>query len=506
MPTKPALTVALASRNEIPMLMVTILSALEAMKAAGIDGEVLVVENSDDAYFRAAKDCMAGVLKDGRVRLIRQPEVSLALAIDQAHREAAGEFVFYTDAHTLIGHDTLLPLLEFHRKRYRSPERIAFVHAPIQWAHRSSSTRRTHFSLSRTKLGEWAPHTLETQRVPWKGMPYMIRKDVYEAIGGMGCCAEHRLGWGVLRYLGIKPWLLGYENWAIPNGVVYHFGEWPVSAREFTKYRTYSKNGKGRAGVAYAVAAYVLGGEDFLRQEWEPAAMSRFMPNLDWAIAEAKRIGGQEREWILANQTISLQDLLANPPWPDDAPATDTEAALRAASPTITDAYCQLNRQLHESPDVKYGYNGAAQAGRVKELAKRHRCASILDYGAGKQTLGKALREMGCKDVRDFDPAIPAISAPPAPADLVVCSDVLEHVEPELVNNVLDDLHRLANKVCFARICTVPCISKTLPDGSDPHRSVHEPEWWMERLQQRFSSVRPIPETDERYFAVYLVK
>ena len=320
----------------------------------------------------------------------------------------------------------------------------------------------------------------------------------------MGCCAEHKLGWGVLRYLGMKPWLLGRENWIVPSGVVYHFGEWPEAARELVKYRTYSKSGESRAGVAYAVAAYVMGGEEFLRQEWEPAKMSRFMPSLEWAIAEAKRIGEQDRQWILANQIISLQDLLANPPWAKSKPATDMESFDKPSSPTITEEYRQLNQQLHETPGVKYGYNGAAQAETVKALAKQYRCASILDYGAGKRTLSAALKQMGCKDVRDYDPAIPEIAAPPRPADCVVCSDVLEHVEPELVDNVLDDLKRLTRKVAFVRICTVPCTSKALPDGSDPHRSVHDADWWHERISQRFASVIHNIEPDERYVRMIL--
>jgi hypothetical protein len=341
-------------------------------------------------------------------------------------------------------------------------------------------------------------------KIPWKGMPYMIRKSVYEAIGGLGCCAEHRLGWGVLRYLGMKPWLLGYSNWIVPSGVVYHFGEWPESARELAKYRTYSKSGENRAGTAYAVAAYVLGGEEFLRQEWNPAKMSRFLPDLESAVAEAKRIGGKDREWILANQKVSLQDLLANPPWSADHPATDTESFDRPSNPTITEAYRNLNRQLHETPDVLYGYNGAAQAEAVKATAKRYRCTSILDYGAGKRTLSAALRKIGCKDVRDYDPAIPAIAARPEPADCVVCSDVLEHVEPEMVDNVLDDLKRLTRKVAFVRICTVHCTAKQLPDGSDPHRSVHDPAWWLERISSRFRNVNAVVEEDDRYFRMIL--
>ena len=127
------LTIALASRNEVPMLLVTVLSAIEQMKADGIDGEVLIVENSDPEYHKAAMDSLAGVIKTGNVRVVREERPSLAVSIDRAHREADGKYVFYTDAHTLIGHGTLGELI----KSINNHPKAAFVHAPIQWAHRS---------------------------------------------------------------------------------------------------------------------------------------------------------------------------------------------------------------------------------------------------------------------------------------------------------------------------------------------------------------------------------
>ena len=495
----PEITVALASRNETHMLLVTVLSAVEAMKAACVDGEVFVVDNSDATEWAAVQDILAGQVKSKSVRLVHEPKISLAVAIDRAHREARGKYVFYTDAHTLIGANTIESLLSFPHWN----DNVAFVHAPIQWAHRSDTTKRTHFGLHNTKLGDWAAGPVSRmQKIPWKGMPYMIRKDVYKAIGGMGCCAEHALGWGVLRYIGMKPWLLGYENWAIPDGVVYHFGEWPQSVRSLIKYRTYKKSGKQRAGIAYAVAAYVLGGEKFLREQYGPARLSRFCGGLEDAVSKAKEIGAKERKWILAHQKISLQALLAHPPWEHSKP--DVGTPVQPSEPTITEEYRMLNAELHKDTSVQYGYNGAAQAPRVKELAKRHRCASILDYGAGKQTLSGALRSMGCNDVRDYDPAIPGLSEPPERADLVVCSDVLEHIEPDKLSATLKHLRDTTGKLLFARVCTVPCTSKTLPDGSDPHRSVHDRAWWVDELQVQFELLKSLEESDDRYFSVLL--
>lgn len=167
------------------MLCVTVLSAVEAIKESGVKGEVVVVENSDEDVHLAAMDCLAGQIKEGMVRVVRLQNPSIAKAIHLAHEEAKGKFIFYTDAHTLIGHGTIPALMAFHQEHLGEP--IGFVHAPIQWAHRSSATKRTHLNVSRTPLGEWAGATPieKPSLIPWKGMPYMIRKSVWSDIRGL---------------------------------------------------------------------------------------------------------------------------------------------------------------------------------------------------------------------------------------------------------------------------------------------------------------------------------
>ena len=66
-----------------------------------------------------------------------------------------------------------------------------------------------------------------------------------------------------------------------------------------------------------------------------------------------------------------------------------------------------------------------------------------LDYGAA--SLGKTLEEIFKRPLKihHYDPAMPEWSEPPAPCNFVACIDVLEHIEPDLLDNVLDDLKRV---------------------------------------------------------------
>ncbi len=83
------------------------------------------------------------------------------------------------------------------------------------------------------------------------------------------------------------------------------------------------------------------------------------------------------------------------------------------------------------------------------------------------------------------DPCIPEYADPPPPCDLVYCGDVLEHVEPDCLNAVLNDLRRLTLKAVLLVICTGPA-AKTLQDGRNAHLIQEGPRWWLDALDERW--------------------
>jgi hypothetical protein len=145
----------------------------------------------------------------------------------------------------------------------------------------------------------------------------------------------------------------------------------------------------------------------------------------------------------------------------------------------ISAEYAKLNSALHEV-DADYGTSSNRWIDHVRMLAQVFGCASILDYGAGKGLLSKAIPL-----VRNYDPAIDDWSGEPEPADLVVCTDVLEHVEPEHLHEVLDHLAELTCKVIFLSVATRPA-KKKLADGRNAHLIVEEAEWWIPQIMERF--------------------
>ncbi len=149
----------------------------------------------------------------------------------------------------------------------------------------------------------------------------------------------------------------------------------------------------------------------------------------------------------------------------------------------ISEAYRKLNAELHASNDL-YGVSGAKYAQQIRALAISIQTEDVLDYGCGKSTLANNLPYK----IKQYDPAVPKYSKLPAPADLVVCTDVLEHVEPDLLGDVLDHLQGLVKRKGFFIIST-RAAKKTLADGRNAHLIVESPKWWLSALWDKFKIV-----------------
>jgi hypothetical protein len=164
---------------------------------------------------------------------------------------------------------------------------------------------------------------------------------------------------------------------------------------------------------------------------------------------------------------------------------TSDENLVAVARPELISAgYRELNAQLHET-NLAYGVGGGKHAPTVIKLAESIKTRSVLDYGCGKGYLAKAIPW----PIWEYDPAIPGKEEPPRPADLVVATDVLEHIEPERLFYVLDDLRRCVRQVGYFVIHTGPA-QKTLADGRNTHLIQRGEKWWGKKLGRFFHVAR----------------
>jgi 2-polyprenyl-3-methyl-5-hydroxy-6-metoxy-1,4-benzoquinol methylase len=146
----------------------------------------------------------------------------------------------------------------------------------------------------------------------------------------------------------------------------------------------------------------------------------------------------------------------------------------------ISEEYRLLNTKLHQTNE-HYGRTGHNFASHVAKLRNLAHAQSVLDYGCGKGTLAEAVSF----EVREYDPAIVGKDKDPQPADLVVCTDVLEHIEPEYLDAVLAHLASLTRLASFFVVHT-GLAQKELADGRNAHLIIENSEWWHRKIGAYF--------------------
>jgi hypothetical protein len=147
---------------------------------------------------------------------------------------------------------------------------------------------------------------------------------------------------------------------------------------------------------------------------------------------------------------------------------------------------------IRQGTSRDWGTTGARNAGApIAEIVNRagldgsvHQ--TLLDYGAGEGTL-RAYLEASCPtlSVAEYDPGIPEKQYMPSGTfDFVVSTDVLEHVEPECIDAVLDEIFDKADLGVYHHIATCP-TRHLLPDGRDYHILLKPHSWWKDKLIER---------------------
>lgn len=147
----------------------------------------------------------------------------------------------------------------------------------------------------------------------------------------------------------------------------------------------------------------------------------------------------------------------------------------------ITSEYQALQEKFHvERPD--YGMSGHRHIEPVLGFAKQMNTRDILDYGCGKASLQKGIPF----PIQNYDPCCDEYKRRPDPAAIVVCTDVLEHIEIDCLAEVLDDIASLTKQILFVNVSCVPA-KKFLPDGRNAHIIQETPNWWLTWLLPRFT-------------------
>ena len=147
---------------------------------------------------------------------------------------------------------------------------------------------------------------------------------------------------------------------------------------------------------------------------------------------------------------------------------------------THSTEYSDQLKQLHEL-NSKWGVRTEIPE-KVDWCIKNYPIWSILDFGCGKGAVINAIKEKYPHiETFGYDPAFH--TELPVKVDMIMSTDVLEHIEPEELNNTINDLRNRTNILQYHLIACHKA-KKELPDGRNAHLIIETPDWWQRKLSE----------------------
>ena len=142
----------------------------------------------------------------------------------------------------------------------------------------------------------------------------------------------------------------------------------------------------------------------------------------------------------------------------------------------------------------------------IKQIFDDNKIKSFLDYGCGKGLLytkdfkktdkGSKYPDLkqpiqdtlGIKEFALYDPAYPEHDKLPTKKyDMVICTDVLEHIPEEDLDWVIRELCSFSQSTMFINVSTLPA-KKTFKTGKykgeNVHVTVHDHKWWLNKVSE----------------------
>lgn len=142
-----------------------------------------------------------------------------------------------------------------------------------------------------------------------------------------------------------------------------------------------------------------------------------------------------------------------------------------------------------------YGKTSIKLYDMLKKIINDLNILSVLDYGCGKSKLLDLIKKNKKIKIYRYDPAIKKYSKlTKNKTDLVICTDVLQHVPLYDLDRVLKEIKSKGIYILFYIKCT---NHKTkLPNGTYANCTVYDKKWWLEKLSNYYDDIKEIKISD----------
>jgi hypothetical protein len=153
----------------------------------------------------------------------------------------------------------------------------------------------------------------------------------------------------------------------------------------------------------------------------------------------------------------------------------------------ISEEYKNQLEIMHTAEKKRLGH-GVEPATKLVDMINSYPITTVLDFGCGQGNMIVRLMEIFPNlKIQGYDPGVERYALlPTTPVDLIYSADVLEHIEPDHLVEVLKNLWNLG-QYQYHNIACHPA-KKKLPDGRNCHLIIEEPDWWIEKIKSTIDS------------------
>jgi hypothetical protein len=148
----------------------------------------------------------------------------------------------------------------------------------------------------------------------------------------------------------------------------------------------------------------------------------------------------------------------------------------------LTDEYKTIIEKYHKVNKL-WGNGPRAYIPALGKFIYENKVVDLLDYGCGK---AKNLQFIFDCVKESYDPGVPEYSNDPKVCEHLICMDVLEHIEPNCIGNVLNHINSKFTKKALLSISLLPARD-VLPDGRNAHILIKPAEWWVKTLSEHLT-------------------
>ena len=138
-----------------------------------------------------------------------------------------------------------------------------------------------------------------------------------------------------------------------------------------------------------------------------------------------------------------------------------------------------------------YGSSSDVFLNDIYGIIRKRDVKSIVDFGCGRSDLLGHFWNDGARKLTRYDPAIPKYKRMPDERhDLVICSDVMEHILKRDVERIFYEIKKISNDVIFS--IAQKLARKKLANGMNAHVCIESEAWWANLIRRHFGHYKKI--------------